>query len=308
MFAARGFVTIRGMTDFSLAAFSNQLADAVAAIAPSVVQVQGRRRPASGLVYATDVVVATARALGREDGLHVRTHDGRTVDAELGGWDPATGLVVLRAPGLGLSPIAVASAPARVGHFAIAVARSWSNAVTASAGVVSVIGGPLPTWHGRRIEQVIRTSAPMHEGFSGGAFADASGALLGVATAAKIRDLGVVIPVAIAWKIAASLLEHGSAKRGFLGISGQPVKLSDALTGSQDRAYGLLVSGVVTGSPADRAGVLIGDLVLDFDGAIVQSPVDLLELLNGDRVGREVPVRIARGGQPIEITVTVGAR
>jgi S1-C subfamily serine protease len=296
------------MSDFSLAAFSNQLADAVAAIAPSVVQVQGRRRPASGLVYATDVVLATARALGREDGLHVRTHDGRTVDAELAGWDPATGLVVLRAPGLGLSPVSVAAAPARVGQLAIAVARSWSNAVTASMGVVSVIGGPLPTWHGRRIEQVIRTSAPMHEGFSGGAFADASGALVGVATAAKIRDLGVVIPSAIAWKTAASLLEHGSAKRGFLGISSQPVKLSDAVRGDQDRAYGLLVSGVVAGSPADRAGVLVGDVVLDFDGTIVQSPVDLLELLHGDRVGRDVPVRITRGGQPIEIRIAVGTR
>lgn len=296
------------MTDFSLAAFSNQLADAVAALAPSVVQVQGRRRPASGLVYATDVVLATARAIGREDGLHVRTHDGHTIDAELRGWDPATGLVVLQAPGLGLSPVTVATAPARVGNLAIAVGRSWSNSVTASAGVVSVIGGPLSTWHGRRIEQVIRTSAPMHEGFSGGAFADVSGALLGVATAAKIRDLGVVIPAAIAWKTAAFLLEHGSAKRGFLGISSQPVKLSDALKGSQDRAYGLLVSGVVAGSPADRAGLLVGDVVLDFDGAMVQSPVDLLELLNGDRVDREVPVRIARGGQPTEVRVTVGTR
>ena len=78
-----------------LLSLSNQMADTVAAIAPSVVQVQGRRRPASGVVYAADVVLTTVRALGREDGLRVRTHDGRALDAELAGWDPATGLAVL---------------------------------------------------------------------------------------------------------------------------------------------------------------------------------------------------------------------
>jgi len=83
---------------------------------------------------------------------------------------------------------------ARVGHLALAVARSWSNVVTASAGIVSVIGGPLPTGRRRAIDQVIRTTAPMHDGFAGGAFLDTSGGLIGIATAAAIRGLGVVIP------------------------------------------------------------------------------------------------------------------
>ena len=131
-----------------LTSFSNQLADAVSAASPSVVQVQGRRRPASGLVYADNVVLTTVRALGREDGLHVRRHDGQTLDAELAGWDPTTSLAVLRVAGLDTPPLAPAAAAPRVGHLALAVARSWSNVVTASAGIVSVIGGPLPT--GRR--------------------------------------------------------------------------------------------------------------------------------------------------------------
>src|SRR5215813_9803485 len=112
------------MTNDLLNSLSNQLADAVSAAAPSVVQVQGRRRPASGLVYANDVVVTTVRALGREDGLHVRRHDGRTLDAELAGWDPATSLAVLRVPGLDTKAIAAANATppaARVGQLALAV-------------------------------------------------------------------------------------------------------------------------------------------------------------------------------------------
>jgi S1-C subfamily serine protease len=182
-----------------LTEFSNQLADAVASAAQSVVQVQGHRRPATGVVYAADVVVTTMRALGSDDGLRVRRHDGAVVEAMLIGWDPTTTLAVLRAPGLGAPAIEPASAAPRVGHLALAVARSWSNALTASAGIVAVIGGPLPTGRRRAIDQVIRTTAPMHDGFSGGAFLDVSGRLLGVTTATRIRGLTVVIPSSIAW-------------------------------------------------------------------------------------------------------------
>ena len=119
--------------------------------------------------------LTTVRALGREDGLHVRRHDGRALDAELAGWDPTTSLAVLRVAGLGAAPSRRRAAPPRVGHLALAVARSWSNVVTASAGIVSVIGGPLPTGRRRAIDEVIRTTAPMHDGFAGGAFLDTGG-------------------------------------------------------------------------------------------------------------------------------------
>jgi S1-C subfamily serine protease len=287
---------------------SNHIADAVASAAPSVVQVQGGGRPASGLVYADDVVLTTVRALGREDGLHVRQPDGRTLDAELAGWDPTTNLAVLRVPDLGLPPPALSNARPRVGHLALAVARSWSNAVTASAGIVSVIGGPLPTGRRRAIHEIIRTTAPMHDGFSGGAFLDTAGGLIGVTTAARIRGLGVVIPAEIAWKTAAAVIQHGRPKRGYIGIAAQRVRLTGDQRPSPDRDAALLVVAVTAGSPAARAGVLVGDVIADFDGNPVTAPEDLLDLLLGDRVGRAVPVRIIRGGQPIDATVEVGER
>src|SRR5206468_4066964 len=215
------------MTNDLLASISNQLADAVGVAAPSIVQVQGRRRPASGLVYANDVVVTTVRALGREDGLHVRRHDGATRDAELAGWDPTTNLAVLRVAGLEAPPMALA-------------------------------------------------------------------------TAAASRGLGVIIPAGIAWKTAATVLEHGRLKRGYLGIAGQPVSLPESQIGGgrpgkSDEHQALLVVGVTSGSPAASAGVLIGDIILDFDGQPVESPEDLLDLLAGDRVGRPVTLRVLRG-------------
>ena len=291
-----------------LTTLSNQLADAVSAASPSVVQVQGRRRPASGLVYADNVVLTTVRALGREDGLHVRRDDGRTLDAELAGWDPTTSLAVLRVAGLEAVPLAPSAAAARVGHLALAVARSWSNVVTASAGIVSVIGGPLPTGRRRSIDQVIRTTAPMHDGFAGGAFLDTAGGLIGIATAASIRGLGVVIPAAIAWQTAATVLEHGSLKRGYLGIAGQPVGLPEGQRGADGRDHALLVVGVTAGTAAAAAGILVGDILLAFDGHPVEAPEQLLDLLLGDRVGKQVTVEVLRGGAATSLAVTVGER
>ncbi len=290
----------------SLTAFSNQLADAVAAAAPSVVQVHGRRRPASGVAYSADIIVSTMRAVGREDGLRVRREGAEAVDAELAGWDPATGLAVLRAAGAGLTPVQLAEPPVRVGHLAVAIARSWSNATTASAGIVAVIGGPLPTGPRRAIEQVIRTTAPMHDGFAGGAFVDTSGRLIGVATAASIRGLGVVIPSAIAWKTAETVLEHGRVRRGYLGVAGQPVALSGPQAEAAGRDRALLVAAITAGGPADQSGLLVGDVMLDVDGRAVTSPEDLLDLLLTMGAGRQAAVRVLRGSAPVTLTITLG--
>jgi S1-C subfamily serine protease len=290
-----------------LTSLSNAFADCVDQAAASVVQVHGARRPASGVVYSPDAVLTMARTLGREEGITVRRADGVALDAELVGWDPATSLAMLRVAGLEGRPAAVATAAPRVGHLALAVARSWSNALTASAGIVSVIGGPLRTGRRRAIDQVIRTTAPMHDGFAGGAFVDTSGAVLGVSTSMAIRGTAVVIPASIAWKTAAALLQHGQVKRGYLGIAGQPAQLP-AKQRTSERETALLVVGVTAGGPAEGAGVLVGDILLQLDAQPVESPEDLLDLLSGDRVGRPATLSILRGGTTIEVPVTVGER
>jgi serine protease DegQ len=291
-----------------LSELSNQMADAIAAAAPSVVQVHGRRRPASGVVYADDVVVTTMRAIGREDHIRVRRDDGGAFDAELAGWDPATSLAMLRVAGLGAPPLAPATAAARVGNLALAVARSWSNAVTGSAGIVAVIGGPLQTGRRRSIHEVIRTTAPMHDGFAGGAVLDAAGGLTGIPTSLEIRGLRVIIPAGIAWKTAATVLEHGGLKRSYLGIAGQPVTLPEAQRPSDGRAAALLIVGITADSPAGRAGLIVGDVVLAFDGHPVESPEDLLDLLTGARIGQAVTLHVLRGGSARDVAVTPGER
>ena len=302
------------MTTEHLTQFSESLADAVAAAAPSVVQVHGAGRPASGLVFAPDIVITTARALGREDGLQVRGHDGSTLEAQLSGWDPTTSLALLRVTGLAGAPIAPATAQPRVGHLALAVGRSWSNALSASAGIVAVIGGPLRTGRRRAIDQVLRTNAPMHDGFAGGALIDTAGSLLGVITSTRIRGTTVVIPASIAWKTASSVLEHGGLKRGYLGIAGQPVRLpadpasAKATAGKPEGRDGLLIAAVTPGSPAATHGLLVGDIILALDANPIESPEDLFDLLWGNRVGSEVRLDVLRGGVATQVPITVGER
>jgi S1-C subfamily serine protease len=238
----------------------------------------------------------------------VRRHDGQTFDAQLAGWDPTTGVAVLRVPGLDAPAVTPASAAVRIGHLALAIARSWSNAVTATAGIVSVIGGPLLTGRHRAIDQVIRTTAPMHGGFAGGAFLDTSGSLIGVTTAASIRGLGVVIPTPIAWKAAATVLEHGRFRRGYLGIAGQAVTLPEGQRSADGRSEALLVFAVTDGSPAASAGVLVGDVILALEDKPIAAPEELMDLLFETPIGHPATLRMLRGGAIVEVAVTVGTR
>lgn len=287
---------------------SNQLADVVDAAAPSVVQVHGRRRPASGLVHAPGIVVTTMRAIGRDDHLQVRAPDGRVLAAEFAGWDVATTLAVLRVPELDAPPATLAAAAPRVGHIAVALARSWSNAITASAGLVSVVGGPLRTSRHHAIETVIRTTAPMHDGFSGGAFLDVEGRLIGMTTASAIRGLGVVIPASIAWKAVAHVLERGGGSKAYLGVSTQVAHLPGHQVAGQARERAVLVLGVAPDSPAARAGVLVGDVILALGDRTVEAPEDVLEVMSRVAPGTAATLRVLRGGVATDVAVTVGER
>ena len=280
---------------------STQIAHLITAAAPSVVQVRAGGRAASGTVFREDLVLTTGRVVGRDEHPEVRTADGRVAAAEIAGWDPASRLVLLRAPELKTPPLALGPRPV-VGNLAFAIGRSMSNGLTAGAGIVSIIGGPLRTGPRRQLEEVIRISAQLHEGFAGGAVIGADGALLGVATAAAIRGLPVVIPASIAWDAARGIVERGTAHRGYLGIAAQPVRVPERQRTGGGEA--LLVVGVRDGSPAADAGLLVGDLLLALDDVTLSSPDELIDLLVGDRVGRVLTLRVLRGGAPIDVSVT----
>ena len=292
----------------TLAALSEGMADAVAKAGRSIVRVHGRRRhPGSGVAYAEDLVLTAGHVLEREEDLSVETADGRALAARLVGRDHSTDLAVLRAEGLGVEAATPAAGEARVGQISLAVASPGrGEGPRATLGIVSSVGGPIRTRRGPRLERYIQTDASPYPGLSGGPLVDVGGDVVGIMVAGWGRGAAFAVPADLAWRVATTLQERGTMKRGYLGILSQPVRLPDA--GETGQKGGLLVVGVEDGSPADRGGLMVGDIVATLDGRPVEDTDDLLALLSGERVGRPVPVGVVRGGEPRELSVTVGER
>jgi S1-C subfamily serine protease len=292
-----------------LGAISAQMADAVARAAAAMVQVRGRpRQPASGLVYAADLVLTADHVIERDEDLSVEAPDGRALPAQLVGRDPASDLALLRVPGLGLAPAAFAEAPARVGQIVLAVGRPLSGGPMASMGIISALGGPLRSRPGAVLEQFIQTDATPYPGFSGGPLADSQGGVVGVLTTGLAGGAALAVPSALARRVAATLADKGYVKRGFLGISSQPVELPEGQRAGLSQPSGLLVVRVEPASPAAAAGILLGDVLVAFDGRTLTDTNDLQALLGGERVGQAVPAQLIRGGALMSLSVTVGQR
>jgi len=288
---------------------SNQMADAVERIGTALVLVNGRQRqPASGVVYGQDLVLTADHVLEREDDLTIQTHDKRTLPAQFVGRDLATDLAVLRVANLGLEAATTSEETARVGQMVIAVGRTANDGPMASSGVVSIIGGPLRTGRGVSLERYIRTDATPYPGFSGGPLIDTQGAVIGVLTTGLVNGIALAIPMDIAKNIADTLVKQGYIKRGYLGISSQLVRLPDAQRGGRAQEYGLLIVKVDENSPAQKGGLMLGDILVALDGHAITDSEDLQVLLTGDRVGKAIPIDVIRGNALQTLQVTVGQR
>ena len=288
---------------------SNQMADAVEQVAPAVVLVSGReRQPASGVVYAPDLVLTAAHVLERDTNITIQTHDGRKLSAQLVGRDTASDLAVLRVADLGIEAATFSEETARVGQLVMAVGRTSEEGAMASSGVLSALGGPLRNGRGALLERFIRTDATPYPGFSGGALIDTQGHVYGLLTTGLINGMTIAIPMSIARSIAETLAKQGHIERGYLGITSQLVLIPAAQRGEGAQEHGLLILKVDEDSPAEKGGLLLGDILLTLDGRAVQDSEDLQLLLSGERVGKTVPLVAIRGGKQQTLTVTIGKR
>jgi S1-C subfamily serine protease len=295
-----------------LVEFSDGLARAVERAGMALVRVEGRRRQgASGVVWGEGGLVLTAdHVLERDEDLQVGLPSGQTAPAQIIGRDPSTDLALLRTSAAGLTVVEQGPEP-KVGHLALIVARPGSRLAT-SIGVVSAIGGPTRTRRGGQLDGFIRTDATFYPGFSGGPLVDTSGRMIGLATSAfggGGAGAGLVIGLETARRVATALAAHGRIRRGFLGLGSQPVGLPDAIKdklGGQES--GLLVVAVEPNGPAEQGGVLIGDVLVGLGGQRIRDTDDLRDQLGPERVGQATSLRVVRGGEPRELTVTIGER
>jgi S1-C subfamily serine protease len=294
----------------ALLALSQELAAAVERAGRSVVAVYARPRPpSSGVHWRSGVIVTAEHTVKRDEEISVGLPDGRTIPAVLVGRDASTDLAVLKPQEMTCPVAEIGDVTAlRVGHLVLALARSGERGACASWGVVSALGGPWRSWHGGQIDQFIRPDVSLYPGFSGGPLLDAHGNIMGINTAGP-RHLVLTIPPSTVNRVAEQLVEKGRIVRGYLGLGLQPVRLPASLRQSLNLSgTGAIIVAVETESPAERAGLLIGDVLVALDGVPVSDTADVQALLGAERVGLTVGVSLIRAGLLAERSISIGER
>ncbi|MBD2090340.1 trypsin-like peptidase domain-containing protein [Microcoleus sp. FACHB-1515] len=292
----------------TLAELSNSLSSAIAQAGESIVAINGRRRSASGIHWQSGIIVTAEHMLKRDEEIGITWADGTTSNATLIGRDGGTDLAVLRVEGSDRPTVQIANPEAlQVGNLVMAIARSAESGISASMGVISALGGSWRSWHGGQIDRFIRPDLTLYPGFSGGALIDTEGQIIGMNTAGP-RHWTLTIPAATIQRVV-DQLGRGRIARGYLGLGMQPVQLPDSLKSSLRLAGGgVIVVSVEPDAPADRAGVLIGDIIVRLADQPISDVRDVHALLDPDRVGQPLPAEIVRAGTLTQLTITVGAR
>jgi S1-C subfamily serine protease len=303
----------------ALDAYSRAVSGVAVRLAPSVASLRVSRQTRRGRVQAgagSGVVVTadgflltSAHVVGSHDAVgSARFVDGRELRFTVAGADPLSDLAIVRADEGDLIAAELGDAEElRVGQLVVAIGNPNGFEGSVTAGVVSALGRALPARTGRAarvIDNVIQTDAALNPGNSGGALADGRGRVVGVNTAVAGVGVGLAVPVSeTTRRIIAALISEGRVRRAYLGIAGGPRPLpprARAVTGAE---RGVEVIEVVTGSPADRAGVRVGDVIFELDGEHIESATDMQRLMVAELIERETTARVVREGSVLELGV-----
>jgi S1-C subfamily serine protease len=305
-----------------LDAYSRAVIDVVDRVGPAVVrldvQTSGERRrggTGSGVIVAPDGLVLTnSHVVGGASRVTVSTVEGRSLTARVVGDDPDTDLALARVDAPVTLPAATLgnSKLLKRGQLVIAIGNPLGFESTVTSGVVSALGRSLRAQSGRLIDDVIQTDAALNPGNSGGPLVSSRGEVVGINTAVIMGAQGICFAVAsnTANFVLGELVRHGRVRRAYIGIAAQQFTLSrrrrHAAGLAQESA--VMIASVEADSPADRAGLAAGDIVLALDGAAVTGADDLIRLLAGDKIGREVEVETLRNGEPRRVALVPGER
>lgn len=301
------------MASSVLETLSNDFAAAAGSVGASVVAIYGRRwMPSSGIQWRKGVIVTAHHTIRREEDITVTLGGGNSVKASLAGRDPSTDLAILKVAddsSLPLPPFGD-SAALKLGHLVLALGRSRGSNLVASVGIVGGLGGEWEPRRGGRLEQHIRLSLELYPGFSGGPLVNAQGKVVGINTRGLSRGRGVTIPLATVNRVVDELIEKGHIAKPYLGLAMQPVAVPESLRGKIAASANntLLVVHVEPSGPADKAGILLGDVVIELQGNAVEDTGDIQQLLGSAKVGDTVPATVLRGGAPVKVSITLADR
>jgi S1-C subfamily serine protease len=301
------------MSTANLQTLSNDLATAAEIVGPSVVAVHAQHRiPSSGIQWRKDVIVTVNHGIRRSEDISVLLGPGKSVPATLAGRDPATDLAVLK-----LSVAATPPPPevfdasgVKLANLVLALGRSWRGNLVASFGIVGGLSGEWRTWHGGKLDHHIRLDLELYSGLSGGPLVNAQGKVVGINTSGVARGRAVTIPSSTVNRVVDELLEKGHIARPYLGLAMQPVAIPESLRAKlkSGATGGLIVVHVEPSGPADRAGILIGDVLVELQGKSLESLESIQQILSSAKVGDKIPATVLRGGSPTELAITLQDR
>jgi S1-C subfamily serine protease len=296
------------ITNDPMTGMSAALAQHAAAAQPFVAGIRVRGYSLrSGILFSSDVVVASEQALPRTTEAEIVLAGGGSRPARVAGRDPGTNLAVLRLDSAAAPPGWIAAPAPQPAALVLALGSDGAGAMTARLGAVHAAG---PEWHSRaggRIDRRIELDIRVGRGEEGGPVLDAAGGLLGMSTLGPRRRV-LVIPTATIERALEPLLATGRVARGWLGAAVQPVEVPDALQAEAGGAHGLIVLSLAAGGPAVLAGVLIGDILVQLGGRALGGTTRLAELLGPEAVGQQLDLRLIRAGAWHDLKVTVGER
>jgi len=291
---------------------SNELAEATGRAATSVVAVHTETRgSSSGMVWRSGVIVTSEHALRRDEEIQVTLPNARIVSATLAGRDPSTDIAVLKcAEADSAVPEFGDVATLKPGSLTLVVGRTRESGPVAALGVVSLVVPDRHTWTGGSLAPYIRLDVGLQPTAIGGAVINTHGDTVGLATPRFARFGAVAVPASAINKIADTLLKKGRVPRGYLGVGLQPVSLPDTLRESLQRKEktAAIVLEIHPDGPADKAGIVIGDILVSLAGHPVTRLGDVQSLLAGDAIGKSLALKFVRGGSIQEGTVVVAKR
>jgi S1-C subfamily serine protease len=295
----------------ALLALSNNLADVVEQAGRSVVIVNGRSRmSSSGVHWRQGIIVTADETIKRSEDITITLPDGRTLPATLVGRDPSTDIAILKLQNVELPVAEIGEASLlKVGHMVLAVGRSSESGLSASMGVVSALGGSWRSSYGGLIDQFVRLDLNLYPSIEGGPLVEATGRVVGITVSGPRRTV-LSIPASTINRVVDQLLSKGHIARGYLGLGMQPVRLPETLKNTLNLSSvgGVIVVNVESDGPADKSGMLIGDVLVAIDGTPVSDTGDIQAMLGSHSVGKILNVQIVRGGTLVEVALTVGER
>jgi S1-C subfamily serine protease len=291
---------------------SNALAQATEGAAANIVAVHAEARgSASGVIWRPGIIATAEHALRRDEEIHATLPDGRVVPATLAGRDPSTDLAVLKCPEASAAVPSFGEPTAlRPGSLALVVGRTRASGPVAALGVVSLVTAERRTWTGAALAPYIRLDVGLQPTAIGGAVVDAQGRTVGVATPRFARFGAIAIPVPAVDRVIDTLLKKGHIPQGYLGVGLQPVRLPEPLRQSLQRTEktAAIVLEVEPESPAHKAGIVIGDILIALAGHPVARLEDVHSQLHGEAIGKPLALKFVRGGAAQEVNIVVGER